>query len=116
MLRPLSQALLVDMRDEVFHFNYLFLGDGEDNQKYVFVLTDDLMNKLGLMQQKPARQSTQEKCYLNGSEHSQCSFTGSLTRAPLHKWANELHGRSFQHQTQADSCVLIVVYRNGRLS
>lgn len=41
MPRVLSQTLNEKLPGEVLHFDYLFLGDGEDDQKYVFVLKND---------------------------------------------------------------------------
>ena len=40
--RPLSTTLHATKPNEVIHFDYLFLGDSENDKKYVFVIKDDL--------------------------------------------------------------------------
>ena len=40
--RPLSTTLHATKPNEIIHFDYLFLGEGEDDKKYVLVVKDDL--------------------------------------------------------------------------
>jgi len=40
--RPLSTTLHATKPNEVIHFDYLYLGEGEDDHKYVLVVKDDL--------------------------------------------------------------------------
>lgn len=42
MSRPLSTTLHATKPNEVIHFDYLFLGDGDEDHKYVLVDKDDL--------------------------------------------------------------------------
>lgn len=39
--RPLSSTLNASKPNEVLHFDYVYLGDGDNENRYVFILKDD---------------------------------------------------------------------------
>lgn len=50
--RPMSHTLHADKPNEIIHFDYLFIGEGENDFKYILIIKDDFSNYVWLIPTK----------------------------------------------------------------